>query len=264
VQDARAEIAAIDLSTPDIPAKMGQIIPEVALTEVSTEVAFEWWSQTTDIPLVVNWRALEEGGVDRDQPVNLQLDNVPARQLLSILMQQASNEFAELIYDQTPWYVQVTTKREANRHPVLRVYDVADLVTTVPNFTDPPTMNLEDVLSTDVTGGGGSATSIVAEADEEEDLPTEAEQGQAIADMIRATIEPTIWQANGGDFSSVRYFDRRLIVNAPEYVHRQIGIPTRPAPVPRISRSPYDDAPAPQNDGFISDRQRRSRNGGVR
>ena len=46
-----------------------------------------------------------------------------------------------------------------------------------------------------------------------------------ITRLIRDTIEPDIWQANGGQYCSVRHFEGRLIVNAPMCVHHQIGIP---------------------------------------
>jgi hypothetical protein len=79
-------------------------------------------------------------------------------------------------------------------------------------------------------------------------VPTKNESGQSIAEMIRNTIEPDIWQENGGLYASARYYDGRLIVNAPLYVHRQIGIPTVEAYVPGSVggyRSPAGGTAAP-------------------
>jgi len=42
---------------------------------------------------------------------------------------------------------------------------------------------------------------------------------------IRETIEPEIWQQLGGQHASIKFFNGRLIVKAPRYVHEQIGIP---------------------------------------
>lgn len=218
-----------------IPLKMSTIIDDVFIDQTSAEDAFNWWSARTQIPLVINWDVLAIEGIDREQLITLDLKTVPARLLLDVLMRQASPH-VELIYEATPWYVQITTKRQANRHPVMRVYDVSDMVMRIPNFTNAPRLDLNQALSNTNSGGSGGGGSggggsgggdLFGENDDEEDddVPTKTESGQNLADMIRNTIEPDIWQTNGGQFSSVRYYNGRLIVNAPMYVHRQIGIP---------------------------------------
>src|SRR4051812_30742130 len=58
--------------------------------------------------------------------------NAPAAQVLSLLMQQASPD-QDLVYESTPWFMQVMTKTEANRHPVVRIYDVGDLIHEIPD-----------------------------------------------------------------------------------------------------------------------------------
>ncbi len=216
-----------------IPRKMSTIIDEVFLDQATATDAFNWWSTTTDIPLIIDWNAMEQEGIDPEQPITLDLKTVPARLLLDVLMRQASPDI-DLIYEATPWYVQVMTKRQANRHPVLRVYDVADMVMQIPNFTNAPSFDLSQALSNTNSGGGsggggggGGSSGLFSDNNDNEasDQPTKNESGQSLADTIRETIEPDIWQANGGLFSSVRYYNGRLIVNAPMYVHRQIGIP---------------------------------------
>jgi hypothetical protein len=231
-------------NTLQIPRKMRTIIDEVFFDQTPARDVFNWWSTTADIPLVIDWDTMEQiEGIDPEQPITLDLKTVPAKLLLKVLMKQASPH-VDLVYEATPWYVQVMTKRQANRNTVLRVYDVADMVMRVPNFTNAPQMNISAALSNTNTGGGGSGrsgggggsgggsgggTSQIFGADtsnnEEDAQPTKAERGQELADMIRSTIEPDIWQANGGPTASVRYYNGRLIVNAPMYVHRQIGIP---------------------------------------
>lgn len=218
-----------------IPQKMQKIIPEVFIDQTSARDVFNWWSSQTDIPMVIDWNAMELEGIDPEQIITLDLKTVPARLLLDVLMRQTSPQ-VEMIYEVTPWYVQVMTKRQANRHPVLRVYDVADMVMTIPNFTNAPRLDLNEALNNTNSGGsggrgggggGGGGSGLFGENDNEEDQaqPTKAESGENLANMIRNTLEPDIWQANGGEFSSVRYYNGRLIVNAPLYVHRQIGIP---------------------------------------
>jgi hypothetical protein len=236
VKEQRREAAQQPQTPPQdtlqIPLKMRRIIEEVFIDFTPARDVFDWWSSVTDIPLVINWNAMELEGIDPEQMITLDLKTVPARLLLDVLMRQASPE-VELIYEATPWYVRVMTKRQANRHPVLKVYDISDMIVLTPNFTNAPSFDLSDALSNTSSGGGGgggggggsSGLFTEDEEDDEEDQPTRIDRGQNLADMIRSTIEPDIWQGNGGLFASVRYYDGRLIVNAPNYVHKQIGIP---------------------------------------
>ncbi len=228
-------------NTLEIPRKMSTIIDDVYFDHTPARDVFNWWSSVTGIPLVIDWNAMELEGIDPEQPITLDLKTVPARLLLDVLMSSASPEI-ELIYEATPWYVQVMTKRQANRHPVLRVYDVADMVMAIPNFNNAPSFDLTSALSNTNSGGGGGSGSSGSQLftdnddEDEDDQPTKSESGQNLADTIRETIEPDIWQANGGQFSSVRYYDGRLIVNAPLYIHRQIGIPVVSARARYISK----------------------------
>ncbi len=225
---------AEEVESLQIPRKMGKIIDEVFFDETPAEDVFNWWSQVTGVPLVIDFSGMELDGVDREQGITLNLQTVPAKVLLKAIMRQASPEGVDLIYEVTPWYVQVMTKRQANRDTVVRVYDIADMTMTIPNFTDAPSMDLNEALSNtgsggsgSGSGGGGSSSGLFSNDDEsdEKDSKTKQERGEELADLIMKTIEPTIWEVNGGTVGSARYYDGKLIVNAPMYVHRQIGIP---------------------------------------
>ncbi len=196
---------------------------QVVLDRLPGEASLQWFQRQTGLPMVIAWPSIEAVGIDPRTPVSVSLEAVAAGRLLELILGQldsaaaAVNPEAALIYDVTPWYVHVLTKAQANRRPMLRVYDVSSDVMVIPHFDDPPTMDLGSILSDD---GGFSV-----EAPDEQNVPTREQRGQQLAQIIRDTIEPTIWQENGGQFSSVRYHDGRLIVNAPMYVHRQIGMP---------------------------------------
>ena len=232
------------------PASMGrilsQVVSQVNFQKTSARDAFDWWARTTSIPLVVHWPAFEEEGIDPETEVTLRLRNIPAGVLLKLIAQQMAPE-TPFIIEATPWYIEVMTKEQAIRNPVLRVYDIGDLLHQVPNFDNSPTFDLSEALSNTNSGGGGRSGGgnnnsgggggsgsgggglLFSDTDsdrEREDLPTRADRAEEFAQLIRDTIEPEIWQNNGGQFCSIRYFDGRLIVNAPMYVHRQIGIPS--------------------------------------
>lgn len=204
--------------------KLGDIVDPVNIDNATAKEAFAWWSQTTGIPLVIDWSSLERGGVMADTPIHLSLNNVPAGQVLSLIMQQASLDHS-LIFEKTPWYIRILTKDQANKELVLRVYDVGDMVHETRLSSRPPELSLNDVLASNNVGrNADSSGSIFEQADAVEGPPPSNEaRGEEIARLIRDTVEPQIWRENGGEAASCRYFKGRLIVNAPLYVHAQIS-----------------------------------------
>lgn len=214
--------------TPEEPRslgdKLGDIIDPVRIDNATAKEAFSWWSQTTGIPLVIDWSSLERAGVMADTPIHLSLNSVPAGQVLSLIMQQASLDHS-LIFEKTPWCIRILTKDQANKELILRMYDVGDMVHESRLSSRPPEFNLNSVLNSSNVGRNANSTrSIFERADTVEGpaLSNDA-RGEEIAQLIRDTIEPLIWRENGGEAASCRYFKGRLIVNAPLYVHSQIG-----------------------------------------
>jgi hypothetical protein len=215
-QAARLEAAALE----QMHARVGMVLDRVRFEQLPAADALVWFQTRTQLPLVIHWPSLEVMGIDRQTPLTVDLEMVPAARLLDLILDQMASIPAEtvpeaaLVYDVTAWYVHVMTKADANRHPVLRVYDVRGLTAIIPSFTDAPQMDLSAILRDD--------RGFTADTRDQTTPPTREQRGQALAQIIRDTIEPTIWQAHGGQYSSIRYHDGRLIVNAPLYVHRRI------------------------------------------
>lgn len=206
------------------------IIDPVTIENARARDAFKWWSTSTGIPLVMNWRALENAGIDPDTPINISLRNAPAKIVLSLMLQQLG-ENVELMYETTGYYIRILSKDQARKETTLRIYDVKDMIKTIPSFTNAPQFDLNAALSNTSSGGssGGAATAsttLFTTDGDKEVVKTETERGEELAQTIREMIEPEIWQAFGGQHSSVKFFNGRLIVRAPRYVHAQIGIPT--------------------------------------
>ena len=207
-------------------------IDPVELDDTPARQAFEWWSRITGISLVVNWRAMDNAGIDSEPPVTLRLRRVPANRVLALILRQLEVD-QKLIFQTTEWFVQILTLEEANRQTEVRVYDVGDLLHLAPHFTNAPRFDLQSALTNTNSGGGGSSgggssRSINAFATDDQDHKEQKTRRERIDDLlrlIRDTTEPEIWIANGGQYASISYFKGQLIVNAPLYVHDQIGLP---------------------------------------
>lgn len=209
---------------PAIATRMHDVISEVRITNAPARDVLKWWSQVTEVPLVINWNKLENEGINPNKEITLHMDLLPVHQVLELVLGELSNEITPVTYETTQWYVKVVTQEEADRNVVRRVYPVGDLIFDVPDFTNAPRMGLADALEGSSTQG--SSTSIFDnddEGDDRDDRETKGDRGEALAQLIRDTITPHLWRANGGEHATVRYMRGMLIVVAPVYVQQQIG-----------------------------------------
>lgn len=195
--------------------------------EVGVKQALAQWALKTQVPLVIDWEAMEIDGVDPDLEIDLELEDVRADTVLLVLMDSMSEEL-RFIAETYSWGVVLRSRQRANQDVITRVYDVRDLLVDVPDFDDAPRLSLTDALSNTNSGGGGEGAEGVFDVEdfsEEDRTLTKRERGELLVQLVRESIEPDIWRENGGEFSRVRYSNGRMVVRAPLYVHVQIGRP---------------------------------------
>ena len=224
-----------------IASKLRDILDPVSIENASAKEAFKWWAKTSGISLVLDWKQMEEDGLDPEKKINIEMRNVPAGQVLGLLMKQASPD-APLLFEVTPWYIQITTKARADRVMVTRFYDIQDLVHERPPVRAAPKFDLGSALSSGGGGGGkggsgggggggSSGGSIFSGSGSDASAPKTGEAGksaeaQKLIDTVTGSVEPEIWESRGGP-ASITYLRGFLVVRAPVYVQAQIGLPSR-------------------------------------
>ena len=215
---------------------MRETMTAVDFKDMAGRLALEIWSNQTNVPIVINWRALEAQGIDPNTPINLTLGKVPAEQVLRLIVQQLHPDPLgndQLLLEIEQWYVRVITKEDALRRSTTKLYFIGDLLMDIPNFDNAPKFDLNEALSNTSSGGsngsgnrgGGEGGGLFPDDDQdrEEQVLSKQDKAQQIVDMITQTIEPDIWRENGGEYGSVRYYRGMLVVKAPDFVHEQIG-----------------------------------------
>ena len=209
----------------NVVRRLNSVIGPVDLDGVPAREAFTWWSRTTGVQLVINWNAMANEGIDPDTPIRLKVDRIGATTALELLLEQTAQDQQPLIHEVKPWYVRIMTRLAALRHPVTKVYYIGDLLIRIPNFNDAPSLGVSSSLGGDGDGGGSGNDNDNGNGDDDDDDErlSSADSAEQIAQLIRDTIEPDIWIANGGEFASITYFQQRLVVRAPMFVQRQIG-----------------------------------------
>ena len=220
-------------------SQLKDMFEQVMITNIPARDTLNWWSRTTGINLVVNWRGLEEFNIDPQTPINVDLHHARIGQVLTTILSQMSLQ-EPLIYKTTRYYIEVLTKEQANRLTETLTYDISDLLAVAPNFNTAPKFDLNAAMSNTNSGGSGTTYSnrsgasglssgIFADNDIDDQGPKKkrVQHGEELAQLIRDTIEPKIWTSHGGEYAFIRYHQGLLVIKAPQYIHEQIGLPIK-------------------------------------
>jgi len=206
--------------------RLSKVIGPIQFKATPSRDAFAWWAKATDVQLIINWQAFANEGIDPETPINLKLKLADATTVLRLLMQQTAQNEQPLIYEVTPWYIRIITRSAALRRPVTRVYYIGDLLLRIPSFSNARSVGTDSSSDDDDDDDSSNNDGGDDDDDSQGSLST-IERAERIAQLIRDAIEPDIWVANGGEHASISYFQQKLVVRAPMFVHRQIGGVTR-------------------------------------
>ena len=203
---------------------LSRILPQVNFSGVALNDAIDYIRDVTGANLHVDWKSLEAAGVDKGTALNIRLRNVQVRKVLNLILNEAGGQGGSLLtFYVDQGVIEITTREVADRQLITRVYPVQDLLVEVPDFIGPD-FNLASQSSGGGRGGGGGGNIISSNGNgnDTEQKMTRAERAQALIDVITSTIQPDIWQVNGGT-AAIRFFNGNLIVTAPRSVHEALG-----------------------------------------
>jgi hypothetical protein len=181
-------------------------------------------------------------GLDKDTLVTLKIQN---KSLLSIV-ETVLERSVDASLGPSTWQMsesgamQIGPRERLNKFKRVEVYPIRDMIMPVPDFTNGYELDLQQALQqASQRGGGGGGQSPFTEAEQQrQERRTEGERADEIIDIITTTVESEQWQNNGGDGGSIRFFQGSLLVNAPDYVHRQLnGYPYWPKQGTKIGQA---------------------------
>lgn len=208
----------------EVYSKLVSTRMSVDFTENVLRDVIQFLSEYSQIDILTKWDEQGFGdGLDPEAQITLHLKNPTALEtILGLVMKQATTE-------ETTWvlgdgFVEIGLKDLLARDKYVRLYPIRELLFYVPTFDDAPEMDLDSVL------GGGNTGEITGSLfddddgnDDEQDRVPEQEQADELIDIITSIVDPLQWEKNGGEGGSVRYFRGSLIVNAADFLHRQVG-----------------------------------------
>lgn len=188
---------------------LGQLVytdMSIDVEKIPAKIVIEQFEKDLDIDMNVYWATDTKKGLQEDALITLSLQNKPALVILErVLAQMTDNQSAT--WQLRHGVLDIGLKLPlATRTAQLESYYIRDLLFKVRNFTAP------ELGTFDGDGDGGV----------EDDPSSEEEEIEKIIDLIRTFVEPDLWEENGGPCSITNY-KKTLLVNAPDFVHRQIS-----------------------------------------
>ncbi len=219
---------------------LNRSMSSVKMEAVTLKDALDYVTDLSGANVNVNWKALEQAGVDKSTVVTMHLHDVTLRKALNVLLSQASSQNDLLTYYVSENVIEITTREIADQMMVTKVYPIDDLLVDVPDYTSIPDITQGSnsmsgqsggtggtsvgASSGSSSGGGGSSLFGSSSSSSQTKSVSKTEKAQQIIDLIEAVIRPDIWTTNGGK-AQIRYFNGSLIVTAPRSVHEEISGP---------------------------------------
>jgi hypothetical protein len=199
----------------------------IVFTDTTLEASMKFIAEVTGADIEVMWTDDQNNvGLDKDKIINLRIEKRTALDTVEKLLEKATGESTGP--GGCTWQVsetgtlQVGPKERLNKFKRVEIYSVQDLLLEIPNYTEAPEFDLQSVLQ---NSGQGSSQSPFRDNGDEDTTDRKPLQ-ERVDDLIRLLtelVEPEQWIENGGDGASIRYYQGSLIVNGPDYVHRQLN-----------------------------------------
>ncbi|GIW73916.1 MAG: hypothetical protein KatS3mg103_0438 [Phycisphaerales bacterium] len=183
---------------------------------------FAYLAQQTGAQIDVLWTDERTGqGLDPEQAITLAVKDLPALTVLERVLAKAEDALGSgNNWQLTEWgEIQAGPTSRLNRFNRTEIYDINDLLLTLPSYPDVPQIDLQQALQSNQGGGGQSPFQDTGNNEIEE--PPLDERVDEIINLIEELVEPDHWIENPR--ASIRYFKGTLIVRAPDYVHRALA-----------------------------------------
>lgn len=198
----------------------------VNVTDNRLEDVLNFVKDFSGAPLEPAW--LEDAnpeGLDKDKLVTINVTNVSVLTMLErVLALAADGDVNENSWQLSPTgECQLGPKARLNKSRRVEIYDINDLLMEIPDYAEVPLIDLQSVLQSTQGGGGGRSPFQNDQAQQDARTGLRAEKANEIVDIITEIVEPDQWITTGGTGGSIRVFQGTLIVNAPDYMHRQLN-----------------------------------------
>lgn len=214
---------------PGVLATLRTPLEDLHFADTPLDDVFTQLSDLLRVDFVVRWERLRDLGIDRDTPVTLRARRLPAETALWLILSGVGGGDVRLAYQASDGLIVVSTADDFDTQLIMRVYDVSDLLMTIPRFGNAARINPTQALSGVGSGAGGSSgggSPLTTTEDPEPDEPSSVMGSPpamlGLIDVITETIEPDSWVVNGGK-GTIAAFRGQMVVRNTIRVHQLIA-----------------------------------------
>ncbi len=201
-------------------ALLDKVLPETNFEGQTLADAIGFLSDATGANIVVDTRTLDAAGVDRTTPINLRFRNVKVSKALSEILTIVGGQ-TKLGYNIDQGVITVSTvdKLNTSETPPTEVYDIRDLLVTIPNYTIQDISGIANQSSSGggvtiggtSTGGGGIGNSLAQSggggsssvSGNQGTTQTQKQLMDNVVSLVTTTVDPTSWKTTGGTIGAI-------------------------------------------------------------
>ena len=195
---------------------------KVNFDEVALEDVISYTRETTGVNIHVQWKALAVSGVDKQTPITLKIKNVSHARILDLICEQLNankDQLTSIYYYIDREVLTITTGNILDIETEIRVTDVSDLLTIVPNFKGPRIeMNTESNQDNKQNSGLFDDKSGKNNGDDDKNRTEEGikemreKVKKTLKDIFIESIDPSMWRENGGK-GSIKFLGNKMIIS---------------------------------------------------
>jgi len=198
------------------PSRAPAVLPGLELSEMPLWDVIEFLRQQTKLNIHVNWRSLQQVGIDRDTPVTLKVSGVSPAKVLDLITDEISGARGK--FDRVWWVrdggvIRIATGAALNTELRIRIYDVADLLMPVPQFAAPP-LGLGGTSSSSSSTGDVSTGAVFSAAGRTtggNGRTLRQDVQQNLIETIKSTADPDMWQPIGK--GTIKIIRGRMVIS---------------------------------------------------
>jgi hypothetical protein len=205
----------------------------------TVEQCFKFVKDVSGVDLEILWSEGGNPGLDKERTITLSAKNMTLLSLVEAILDKATSDLGP---SQATWQMtdsgsmQVGLKTSLNTYRRLVIYDITDMLFEIRDKTNVPELDLQAAFqNTGGGGGGGGGGGSPFGGGGGQQQPQQADPNRRqnimneVKNLITTLVEPQQWADGGGDGGSVTIWQSSLLINAPDYMHRQIdGYPYWP------------------------------------
>jgi len=180
----------------------------------------DFYRNTTGVNFHVNWKSLQNAGIDREQPITLVLKGVSVSRALDMVTDQLSegkDKFESVYWMINGGVVTITTGHAMNTSTIVTLHEMGDLLFAVPNFKGPRLgrstrgagSSQDDQSGIFDVAAAGAGTDTV---ENETAADTRNQAKSSLQKIITDSIGEEMWISGGGK-GSVRFFRNKMIIS---------------------------------------------------